>query len=105
MCGTVTKVQNPRYIKQLLDINNVRKQQKHDIICFTIFYYLKHPEKCNQKLSRHFKFIMSLIKKNAFYINTQGLLCIRPDSKYPHHRLVIPQSFIKIVLYYVHAGT
>ena len=99
---TLTRIQNPENLRKLLSTDSFRTHQNNDIICINIRHYINNPQLAKQNLSKQFKFIISLIKSNAFYINKYKLLCIKPDKHHPTHRLVVPIRLIKHVLHYVH---
>ena len=99
---TMQQIQNPEIMKSILNPDNMRQSQHNDPICMNIIHSIKHPTFKSTRLAKYFKFVMKLLNRNQFYLNSNQLLCIKPDKHHPQARLVIPQSLIKHILQHTH---
>ena len=99
---TIIKVLNPKQYESILNTNNIINEQNHDLICINIKSAIKYDTKNSIYFNKYFKFISNLIKNNAFTVQSDDLLCIKPDKTHPHTRVVIPVKLIKTVLDYSH---
>ena len=85
-------------IDSLLSPKKLQIEQENDIICATIIDFIKgritlHEDKRKnsihlQNLHTYYSWIFNNL--DQFYLNENNILCIKPDQKHPHHRLVVP---------------
>ena len=101
---TIKRIQNPEYTAILNNCDKFKEEQHDDILCYTITYCIKNPKFTSIRLSKYYPLLLKLVQDHQFFINSQGLLCIKQNKEFEKPRLVVPQKLIKIVIFNAHKG-
>jgi putative transposase len=99
---TMAQITDPTKASQILQPDNILRDQMQDLICINIRAAIQHKTNESPYFQTYFRFIHNLIKSNAFYIADNNLLCINADTKHTQPRVVLPVKLIKTAIEYVH---